>query len=330
MPPRTRTPSATDPSSDDRSNLSSPPNGATVPDKIVSPDVQARRGPTIRSLMIEVMREVLFVGKDQRNREQKFNFRGIDDVTRALGTSLRTHGVLTIPEVIDAQRRDCKTTGGKNSRETILRVRFTFTCASGDTLIVITEGESLDSGDKGTAKAMSVAWRTALIIAFSLPTDEPDPDSYSYERERDDRRDDRPRRDDRRRDDRDDRPRNRARTNPDRVSAEDGNERDDLIDTEDVDQLRDQMLLTLKDKIRYYKIDKGRAGDTFEAIFGEELQDADPDLIEKFTALIVQLGGLPDIDADPAEQHPAVAKLMSVRNVGPDDGPGAGGGDDNP
>jgi hypothetical protein len=269
--------------------------------------------------MIEVMREVLFVGKDQRNREQKFNFRGIDDVTRALGTSLRTHGVLTIPEVIDAQRRDCKTTGGKNSRETILRVRFTFTCASGDELVVITEGESLDSGDKGTAKAMSVAWRTALIIAFSLPTDEPDPDSYSYERERDDRRDDRPRRDDRRerngRDDRDDRPRNRARTTPDRVSAEDGNERDDLIDTEDVDQLRDQMLLTLKDKIRYYKIDKGRAGDTFEAIFGEELQDADPDLIEKFTALIVQLGGLPDIDAEPAEQHPAVVKLMSVRDA---------------
>jgi ERF superfamily len=271
--------------------------------------------PTIQDLMIEVMREVLFVGKDQRNREQKFNFRGIDDVTRALGTSLRTHGVLTIPEVIDAQRRDCKTTGGKNSRETILRVRFTFTCASGDKMVVITEGESLDSGDKGTAKAMSVAWRTALIIAFSLPTDEPDPDSYSYERERDDR----PRRSDR--DDRDDRRdrRDRPRRDPGRVNAEEGNERDDLLDTDDPEVRRDQALLLLKDKIKEKGIDKGQASDTFAAIFGEELTHAPADLIERFTTLIVQLGQLPDIDADPAEQHPAVARELHAVQDAKDD-----------
>ena len=40
----------------------------------------------------------------------------------------------------------------------------------------------MDSGDKATAKAMSVAFRTALLQALALPTDEPDPDSQSYER----------------------------------------------------------------------------------------------------------------------------------------------------
>jgi hypothetical protein len=40
----------------------------------------------------------------------------------------------------------------------------------------------MDSGDKATAKAMSVAMRTALLQALCLPTDEPDPDATSYER----------------------------------------------------------------------------------------------------------------------------------------------------
>ena len=40
----------------------------------------------------------------------------------------------------------------------------------------------MDSGDKATPKAMSVAFRIALLQALALPTDEPDPDSYAYER----------------------------------------------------------------------------------------------------------------------------------------------------
>jgi hypothetical protein len=40
----------------------------------------------------------------------------------------------------------------------------------------------MDSGDKATAKAMSVAFRTALLQSLSLPTDEVDPDAHSYER----------------------------------------------------------------------------------------------------------------------------------------------------
>jgi len=42
--------------------------------------------------------------------------------------------------------------------------------------------ESMDSGDKATAKAMSVAFRTALLQTLCLPTDESDPDADSYVR----------------------------------------------------------------------------------------------------------------------------------------------------
>ena len=40
----------------------------------------------------------------------------------------------------------------------------------------------MDSGDKATAKAMSVAFRTALLQVFFLPTDEKDPDEDSFVR----------------------------------------------------------------------------------------------------------------------------------------------------
>src|SRR5690606_34079164 len=43
-------------------------------------------------------------------------------------------------------------------------------------------GEAMDSGDKATSKAMSVAFRTALIQALALPTDEPDPAESTYQR----------------------------------------------------------------------------------------------------------------------------------------------------
>src|SRR5690606_2912843 len=45
-----------------------------------------------------------------------------------------------------------------------------------------TYGEALDSGDKATAKAHSVAYRTFLLQALTIPTHEPDPDESSPER----------------------------------------------------------------------------------------------------------------------------------------------------
>ena len=51
----------------------------------------------------------------------------------------------------------------------------------GDPIHGMVAAEAFDSGDKATAKAMSVAYRTFLLQLLCLPTDEPDPDTYSYE-----------------------------------------------------------------------------------------------------------------------------------------------------
>lgn len=137
---------------------------------------------TIHQALSLVMGDVREVKKGEVNRGLGFAFRGIDAVVNAVAPALRKHGVVVLPEVLDVAYRDVKTSTGKPSRECTVRVRYTFYGPDGSSLAATTAGESLDSGDKGTAKAMSVAFRIALLQALALPTDDRDPDADSYER----------------------------------------------------------------------------------------------------------------------------------------------------
>jgi hypothetical protein len=60
-------------------------------------------------------------------------------------------------------------------------VQFSVYGSEGEPIVGDVAAEAFDSGDKATAKAMSVALRTFLIQLLALPTDEPDPDASSYE-----------------------------------------------------------------------------------------------------------------------------------------------------
>lgn len=138
---------------------------------------------TIHQALNAVMRDVQAVRKDERNAHGGFNFRGIDAVTNAVGPALREHGVIVTPNVLDA-RYDVVHVGQKQtvmSRVT-LRIEWTWWGPEGDSISCITQGEAFDSGDKATAKAHSVAFRTAMLQTLALPTDEKDPDVDTYER----------------------------------------------------------------------------------------------------------------------------------------------------
>lgn len=138
--------------------------------------------PTVFEALSRVMADVQAVGKGDRNREQGYDFRGIDAVVNAVGPKLREHGVLVVPELLESSWRDVRTSRDKPARECTVRVKYTFYGPAGDTIEAVTPGESMDFGDKGAAKAMSVAFRIALLQALAIPTHEPDPDSSSYER----------------------------------------------------------------------------------------------------------------------------------------------------
>lgn len=146
--------------------------------------------PTVYEAWSHVMADVQKVGKTGHNKQQDYNFRGIDAVVNAAGPALREHGVIVMPSLLDVIYRDVEV--GKNRtlmRETTVRVRYTIIGPGGDPLVVpddpyfgVVPGESMDSGDKGTAKAMSVAYRIFLLQALTIPTSDPDPVESSYER----------------------------------------------------------------------------------------------------------------------------------------------------
>lgn len=138
---------------------------------------------TIHQRLIAVMQDVQSVAKTGHNQQQNFNFRGIDAVVNAVGPAFRNHGVFVLPNV--KQSEYGQVTIGKNSTQmghVRMTVEFTFTGVDGDSVSCVVACEAMDSGDKATAKAMSVGLRTALLQVLALPTDEPDPDASSYER----------------------------------------------------------------------------------------------------------------------------------------------------
>lgn len=138
---------------------------------------------TIQTHLAAVMADVQSVAKRDRNDHQKFNFRGIDAVLNAVGPALRKHGVVVMPHV-ESWTFEPVEVGQKRSLmgHALVHVTYTFVGPEGDHLTCSVLGEAMDSGDKAVPKAMSVAFRTALLQALALPTDEPDPDASSYER----------------------------------------------------------------------------------------------------------------------------------------------------
>lgn len=128
-----------------------------------------------------VMSEVQGLAKTDRNQAQGFNFRGIDAVMNAVGPALRKAGGFIVPSVVEKTSEVQPSRNGGSLQVVRLTVAYTVVGSEGDPITGTVAAEAFDSGDKATAKAMSVAYRTFLLQVLCLPTDEPDPDASSYE-----------------------------------------------------------------------------------------------------------------------------------------------------
>ena len=134
----------------------------------------------VHEAVAAVMADVRAVGKGEKHG-QGWSFRGVDAVVNAVGPACRKHGLVVLPVQVDQSAELLSGSSGKTQRSVTVRVTYRLVGPEGDELTVASVGEAMDHGDKATAKAMSVAWRTALLQAFMLPTDEPDPDHDVYE-----------------------------------------------------------------------------------------------------------------------------------------------------
>jgi hypothetical protein len=137
----------------------------------------------IAQALNEIMKAVGGIAKKDKNTAQGFNFRGIDSVVNAVSPALQRFGVVVIPSVEEYDYQTVEIGRNRTAMGHVrVKVSYTFIGANGDAIKATVVGEAMDSGDKATAKAMSVAFRTALLQSLSLPTDEVDPDAHSYER----------------------------------------------------------------------------------------------------------------------------------------------------
>lgn len=133
-----------------------------------------------------VMGEVRGVSKGnwygKANTSGSYQFRGVDSALNAFGPACRLHGVLVLPVHVETAYRDVKTSGGKPSRECTVTVTYKIIGPTGDSIEVQSAGESMDSADKGTAKALSTSLRSLLFLGGLVPTNDTDPDASNIER----------------------------------------------------------------------------------------------------------------------------------------------------
>ena len=140
----------------------------------------AENTPLIYKKIIEVMADINAIGKDSRNQQQGFQFRGIDDDMKELHSSLAKCGVFVVPQVLDEARSTGKTKSGGDMFYTRLKIKFTFYAEDGSFIESVVIGEAMDTGDKASNKALSVGLKYALLQVFCIPTeDEKDPDAVS-------------------------------------------------------------------------------------------------------------------------------------------------------
>ena len=127
--------------------------------------------------MLAVMAEVGVIEKGRKAPGLSYAFRGIDDILPVLQPLFVKHGVLVTPEVIEREREMVTTSKGAAMISVRVLVRHTFSAIDGSTRIATTLGEALDTMDKATNKAMTAAFKLALVESFSIPTQEAERDT---------------------------------------------------------------------------------------------------------------------------------------------------------
>lgn len=122
-----------------------------------------------------VARDMAEVGisKDRENRQQGFSFRGIDQVYNALAPMLAKHGLVILPRITERTVTERVTQKGGVLFYVVVKAEFDFVATEdGSMHTIVTYGEAMDSGDKATNKAMSIAYKYAAFQTFCIPTEQ--------------------------------------------------------------------------------------------------------------------------------------------------------------
>lgn len=119
------------------------------------------------------------VGKERENKQQHFNYRGIDDALNAFSGPFARHQVLPTM-VYETTLRDVVRTKNSEMSRCIVSLVCTFLSLKDGSSITVgpIEGEAFDVLDKSTTKACSVALRNLLFLTFTVPFGPEEPEQY--------------------------------------------------------------------------------------------------------------------------------------------------------
>lgn len=136
----------------------------------------------IYEAIADIMKKGYSIGKEKRNQQQGFMYRGIDDVMNTFQPLMAEAGIFVVPEVLEQTRETRKSTKDKDLIYSILKMRYTFYASDGTSVSAVVIGEGMDSADKASNKAMAIAMKYAMFQVFCIPTEEmSDPDAETHE-----------------------------------------------------------------------------------------------------------------------------------------------------
>jgi hypothetical protein len=110
------------------------------------------------------------IAKNRTNEIDDYKYRSIDDVLDRLAPLLSKHRLCVLPRVVERIVTERADEQNRLLLHVALRVSFSLTSVDdGSSHMVETYGEALDGGDKATAKAMSGAYKAAMVQTFCIP-----------------------------------------------------------------------------------------------------------------------------------------------------------------
>lgn len=116
------------------------------------------------------------IAKTHRNEDGDYAYRSIDDVLGALAPLLARHRLCVLPRILGREA----VRSGRASQLVSVHAAFDLVSAlDGSVHTIQSFGEALDDSDKGTAKAISSAYKSAMLQAFCIPIPQDDIDASS-------------------------------------------------------------------------------------------------------------------------------------------------------
>lgn len=110
------------------------------------------------------------IPKAHTNAQDQYAYRSIDDVLGRLAPLLAKHRLCVLPRILKHTSADTLAAGQTDlTRVHVLIAYDLVSSRDGSLHIIKAPGEALDASDKATGKAMSAAYKSAMLQTFCVP-----------------------------------------------------------------------------------------------------------------------------------------------------------------